>query len=223
MQIWMIILAVFLALACLLGSLKVGARVVFGETIAAWIKIGPAMIQLYPVPEKKTQKKEKPAQKTSAKEKTKRNITFQAVWTLVEEVIPYVLNTLERVRKGIRIRVLNLHLTLSDYNPAVAAQRYGKVNSFLWPFLAAVENVVTVEHRDVRLDLDFASHKTTASGELFITMRLHHGFRMLMFDGIPMVRALLRFMKTTKPNHAQAAEENKSNKSKSVQKNADVA
>ena len=197
-----IILVIILVLICLLLRLKVGARVVFGDELKAWVKLGPLMLQVYPLVEKKKEKpkKEEKEKKESAekKEKTARNITFDAVWQLIHELIPPILDTLERVRKGLHIDRLELHLMISDLNPAVAAQRYGKMNAVIWPLLAAVENVITVEQWNVQLDLDFASHKTKVDGELILTMRLHHGVRILLVDGMKILKPVLKFMKMTK-------------------------
>ena len=160
-------------------------------------------LQVYPMPKKKKEKpkKEKAAKKDQEKqkaEKEKRNITFDAVWQLVNALIEPALDAMDRVRRGIHIRCLNLHLVVSDPNHATAAQRYGKLNAVLWPLIAVVENLVTVERRNVRMDLDFAARKSSAEGELFITMRVYHGMRILVVDGMKLLRPVLQFMKTTK-------------------------
>ena len=203
MLLW-IILAVIAALVCLLLSMKVGARVIFGPTVQAWVKVGPVMIQVYPMPEKKKkkpkkEKKGKKEQEQQKAEKEKRNITFDAVWQLANALIEPALDAMDRVRRGLHIRRLNLRLIISDPNPAAAAQRYGKLNAVLWPLIAVVENLVTVERRDVRLDLDFASHKSSIEGELLITMRVYHGVCILLADGLKLLRPVLQFMKMTKP------------------------
>lgn len=202
MLLWFI-LAVIVVLVCLLLSMKVGVRVVFGPELKVWAKVGFMTLQVYPMPKKKKEKpkKEKAAKKDQEKqkaEKEKRNITFDAVWQLVNALIEPALDAMDRVRRGIHIRCLNLHLVVSDPNPATAAQRYGKLNAVLWPLIAVVENLVTVERRNVRMDLDFAARKSSAEGELFITMRVYHGMRILVVDGMKLLRPVLQFMKTTK-------------------------
>lgn len=202
MLLWFI-LAVIVVLVSLLLSMKVGVRVVFGPELKVWAKFGFMTLQVYPMPKKKKEKpkKEKAAKKDQEKqkaEKEKRNITFDAVWQLVNALIEPALDAMDRVRRGIHIRCLNLHLVISDPNPATAAQRYGKLNAVLWPLIAVVENLVTVERRNVRMDLDFAARKSSAEGELFITMRVYHGMRILVVDGMKLLRPVLQFMKTTK-------------------------
>lgn len=214
-----IVLAVIVALVCLLLSAKVGARVVFGEELKVWVKAGPAMILVYPRPEKKkdankVEKKAKKQKEADEKEKQqeKRRITFDAVWQLITELLGPLLDMMERVRKGMHIRCLTLHLTVSDLNPAVAAKRYGQMNALLWPFLAAVENVVAVERRDVRVGLDYAAHHSSVEGEVFITMRLYHGFCILLVDGLKILSPVLRFIKITKPSKDTQKDQNKTPK-----------
>lgn len=196
-----IVLLIIAALLCLLLSMKVGVRVLFGEETRLWLKIGPAMVALHPLPEKK-QKKEKKREtvESSAKpeKKAERNITFEAVWELVQSLAPPLLDAMERVRRGIRVERLSVALTISDADPAQAAQRFGKLNAFLWPFLAAVENVIAVKQRDVQLHLDFASKRSHAGGEVMITLRVFCAVRIFLRDGMLFLRPVLHFLKTTK-------------------------
>ena len=215
-MLFYIILAIILVLILLLLSSKAGIRFVFGSELKLWVKVGLITVQLYPSQEKKKESKKQKEEReadidSSSKEKTaKRKITFEAVWCLISELIPPMLDVMERVRKGMHIRCLRLHLVISDPNPAVAAQRYGKMNAVIWPLLAAIENAVTVERRNVNLDLDFAAHKTSADGELFVTMRLYHGLRILLVDGWKILKPFLDFMKATeveKKNRSAAKKE----------------
>ena len=196
MLLW-IIPAVLLLLIGLTLSAKVGVRVVFGKELTAFLKIGPVTKQVYPLPEKAKgsgQKKEK-----RKKQKEKRQFTWEAVRELLADLRLPVLDALNCGRKGLHVRVLRLHLTVSDRNPAAAAQRYGKLNAFLWPLLAAVENLVCVERRDVTLALDFSAGASSAEGELFVTIRLYHGLLIFISDGPAILKALLRFFKRTAP------------------------
>ena len=63
MLLWFI-LAVIVVLVCLLLSMKVGVRVVFGPELKVWAKVGFMTLQVYPMPKKK---KEKPKKEKAAK------------------------------------------------------------------------------------------------------------------------------------------------------------
>ena len=203
MLLW-IIPAVLLLLIGLTLSAKVGVRVVFSKELTAFLKIGPVTKQVYPLPEKTKgsgQKKEK-----RKKQKEKRQFTWEAVRELLADLRLPVLDALNRGRKGLRVRVLQLHLTASDRNPAAAAQRYGKLNAFLWPLLAAVENLVCV---DVTLALDFSAGASSTEGELFVTIRLYHGLLIFISDGPAILKALLRFFKRTAPEKESSSKQTK--------------
>ncbi len=200
-----IILVIILVLSLLLLFSNVGVRLVFESELRMWVKVGFLRVQLYPIPERKKKtakrkKKVKEAKRDSRSEgkRTERKITFEAVWQLIIELTPVLLAAMEHTRKGMRIRCLKLHLTISDRNPAIAAQRYGKMNAVIWPLIAAIENAVTVEQRNVRLDLDFSLHKTRANGEIFITMRMYRGIHIFLADGRRMLKLVLDFMKAAK-------------------------
>lgn len=214
-----IILLIITALLCLLLSMKIGVRVLFGEETRLWLKAGPVMVTLYPLPEKKAKKEKSRKKKASSgkkEEKHGRNITFEAVWELVQSLTSPLLDAMERVRRGIRVERLNVDFTISDVDPALAAQRYGKLNAFLWPFLAAMENVITVKQRDVQLHLDFAGKESRADGEVIITMRVFCAVRILLRNGLRFLRPVLHFMKSTEVADGKAAAEKDRNHKESA-------
>lgn len=198
MLLGIILAAVFLVL-CLLLSMKTGVRIVFGDATRIWLKIGPMMLQVYPMPEKRTKKPPQKAEKelSSQKEPSKRKVTFDAVWTLVQELLPPLLDTMERIRRGICVKTLCLNVVVSDANPALAAQRYGKLHALVWPLLAALEQTVCVKQRDVQLHLDFASRQTSVQGEVMLTMRVFRALHIGVKEGGRILRPVLHFLKAT--------------------------
>ena len=173
------------------------------------------MLQVYPEKNTKSDvgqkwkraKKDVPDQ--GAEKMPKRKITAEAVLSLLKELLPPFLDALGRVRRGIRVRCLSLHLVISDPNPAEAARRYGMVNSVLWPLLAVLENTVSVERRTVQIELDFGARQSRGEGEVFLTMRLLHGAAVVLADGLRCLRPLLRFWKETKPEKTKQQKQEK--------------
>ena len=166
MLLWIVFGTVALVV-CLLLSMKIGVRVVYDAAqLRVWLQLGPAMLQVYPEKNTKSDvdqkwkraKKDVPDQGTG--KMPKRKITAEAVLSLLKELLPPFLDALGRVRRGIRVRCLSLHLVISDPNPAEAARRYGMVNSVLWPLLAVLENTVSVERRTVQVELDFGARQS---------------------------------------------------------------
>ena len=138
MLLWIVLGAVALVL-CLLLSMKIGVRLVYDAAqLRVWLQFGPAMLQVYPEKDAKSNadKKRKNVKKNApdkGTEKTsKLDMTAEAVFSLLKELLPPLLDVLGRVRRGIRVRCLSLHLVISDPNPAEAARRYGMVNTVLW-------------------------------------------------------------------------------------------
>ncbi|MCI5843780.1 MAG: hypothetical protein MR004_09075 [Clostridiales bacterium] len=221
MLLWIVLGAVALVL-CLLLSMKIGVRLVYDAAqLRVWLQLGPVMLQVYPEKDAKSNadKKRKNVKKNAPDKGTEKasklNMTAEAVFSLLKELLPPLLDVLGRVRRGIRVRCLSLHLVISDPNPAEAARRYGMVNTVLWPLLAVIENTVSVERRTVRIELDFAAQQSRVEGELFLTMRLLHGAAIVLADGLRCLKPLLRFWKKTKPEKNQ---QQKQEKTASVQK-----
>ena len=198
-MLWMIFPAIAVLLLSLVLSAKVGVRVIFGEQFAAWCKVGPVMLQVYPYHKKDEKRGKKGGKKSKEKEKPPRNITFDAVRRFIDALLPPVLDMMGRVRRGMQVKTLTLHLVISDRDPAVAARRYGNLNAVIWPLLAVVESLVSVQRRDVEMTLDFAAHQSSARGEVFVTLRVCRGIMIFLADGVPVIQAVLRFLKETKP------------------------
>ena len=208
MLLWVILLLVA-AIVCLLLSMKVGVRVSFGDALRVWVKAGPFLLQVYPIARKKKKKQEKKPKDAKPEKAPKpgRNITPAAVWILLQALLEPTLDAMHCVRKGLRVHRLSLACTVSDPDPAAAAKRYGTLNAVLWPLVAVTEQLVAVERRDVRLQLDFAARDSHAEGEIFVTIRIYHGVKILLRDGVPLLRALRQFLKDTKPAPQKEAQE----------------
>ena len=208
MLLWIILLLVA-AIVCLLLAMKVGVRVSFGDALRVWVKAGPLLLQVYPMARKKKKKQEKKPKDAEPEKAPKpgRNITPSAVWTLLQALLEPTFDAMRCVRKGLRVHRLSLMCTVSDPDPAAAAKRYGALNAVLWPLVAAAEQLVTVERRDLRVRREFAAHRSHAEGEVFITIRIYHGVKILLRDGVPMLRALLQFLKDTTPAPQKEARE----------------
>lgn len=205
-MLWIIFPIILVLLLCLLLSAKVGVRILYETQLVIWIKAGPVVMQVYPAKKKKKHEKKKASKsfkEETKKEKQPRNVTADAVWHLVSALLPPTFDMMERISCSMHIQMLRLHLIISDPNPAVAARRYGNVNAVLWPVLSAMGSLVTVEQQKVDLELDFAARRSTADGELFVTLRIYHGIAILLADGKVILKAVLRFMKETKPDTAQ--------------------
>lgn len=204
----LVLLALFILLLSLFGlSLKVGVQIKYAEQLLVRVKAGPLMLRVFPFPKRKGKKADSDKEKKPKKKKTKkakRRITFEAVRQVIIECIDPLLDSAGRVRRGLRIHRMTLHLTLGgEADPAAAAQRYGQLNAAAWPLLAALEQIITVENRDVRWNIDFSAPRSHCEGELCLTMRTHHLVRIAAWNGIRFLRALLHFLKATKPDKTQ--------------------
>lgn len=197
---WIIVCVAVCLLALLLSS-KLGIRVLLHEDgVRVWVKAGFWTKQIYPALQtrkKKAEGKEKKAKKSSGK-KAGRNITWDAVQRLLREIVPPMLRALGRFRRGLRIHDLEGRIVVGDRNPAAAARRYGTLNAVLWPALALLEHTVTVERRDVQIDLDFSAGKTEVTGEVFLTIRICHLAAIFLREGYKLIGPISRFLKETK-------------------------
>lgn len=192
----------------LVPSLKIGIQARYDGQLLVRIKAGPLMLRVFPFPKIKIKWGKSDKGKKPKKEKTAmRRITFEAVRQLLIDCIDPLLDSVGRVRRGLRVHRLMLHLTLGgETDPAAAAQQYGQLNAVAWPLLAALEQIVTVERRDVRWNIDFSAPRSHCEGELYLTLRIHHVMRIAARNGVRFLRALLRFLKATKAEKSAAAD-----------------
>lgn len=191
------IIAVIAVLLVLLCMTRVGVRVAFAdEAVTADARIGWIRFRAYPRPPKKEEpKKETPPKKEKAaaekKPKAKRSLQewVALIHSAVDALLPPLKRSLGRIGRGIRIKPLQLYVTLgAAEDPAVGAQLYGEVNAAVWTVMPVLEELADIQEPYIQVDVDFDAVKTALRGEAGISIRIGTLLAAAFGIGIPAIR-----------------------------------
>lgn len=216
------IILVIAALVVLLCMTRVGARAVFADgSVTVDARVGLIRFRAYPRPPKKEKppkektakqlekeekakaaKEAKKAQKEaekSAKPKPDLKQIAALVCSAVQELLPPLKRSLARIGRGIRIKPLQLYVTLGAANdPAAGAQLYGEVNAAVWAVMPVLEQFVDIPDPYIQVNVDFDNIKTTLRGEAGLSIRIGTLLAAAFGIGIPAARWFLRMKKQQK-------------------------
>ena len=122
----------------------------------------------------------------------------------VDAIWPPLKRGLKRIGKGIRIRPLQVALTIGGQeDPAQAAQLYGYLHAAVWSVMPALEQLLTIPDPYIHVGMDFDSPDTKVEGEAGISIRIGTliaaGFTVL----IPALRWYMKWNKKKKQAQKQ--------------------
>ena len=227
------IIGVILLIFLLLGFLRLGAIVSFGEELRVQLRLGALKLTILPRKEKKP-KKEKPPKEKKPKEdkpaeekpKKKRSIpkpTLDDILDLLETALAALGATVRRACRRTRIDPLNVRLTIGAYDPADTAILFGAVNTAVFTLMPKVEETFDVPDPGIRLRMDYDSESVSAEGSLGLSLRLCDLFAIGFTLIVPLGKWLLRFLKAHRhdaPKEAATPENDTEHNNDTEQKSA---
>lgn len=186
-----IILAVILVLIIVISLIRLGGRAKYdAEGFYAYVLVGPAKVQLYPVKPKDKQKPKKEKQKKEKSGKTKQKSEEEKPGTLgrVLKLLPLVGEAAGSLKRKIRIDHLVLTVIWGAEDAASAALGYGKANAFLGMIWPLIDHNFKVKKCDWNIDVDYGEQKPKFTADAAITITvgqlvsfvLHYGVKLLM-------------------------------------------
>jgi len=227
------IIGVILLIFLLLGFLRLGAIVSFGEELRVQLSVGVLKLTILPRKERKP-KKEKPPKEKKPKEdkpaeekpKKKRSIpkpTLDDILDLLETALAALGATVRRACRRTRIDPLDVSLTIGAYDPADTAILFGAVNTAVFTLMPKVEETFDVPDPGVHLRMDYDSESVSAEGSLGLSLRLCDLFAIGFTLIVPLGKWLLRFLKAHRhdaPAHRGAPENDTNETDHTEQKSA---
>ena len=156
---WLIGLAIVLGLAAL--PLGVDARYDTGGFVAK-LRIGPIRIPLYPCPkkdEKGEDPKEKPSKSNKKAQKTKEE-KRGGKWSDFMPMVDTALKFLNDLRKKLRVKRLDMRLTMAGDDPCDLAVNYGRAWAAVGNLMPQLEQVLKIKKRNIQVDCDFTAAHT---------------------------------------------------------------
>lgn len=185
-MVWLIILAVL----CGLAVFPLGFSAEYRENDpGVWLLIGPFKFRVYPGKDKTKKKESKSREFQSPKGGSYRD--FEPI---VREIIAF----LGQFRRKIRIRDLQLKLTLAGDDPCDLAVNYGRAWAALGALIPPLERLFVIKRRDLSVDCDFTDDKTRIYAKVIATITLGRTLHLLSRHGIKVIKQLLELKKLQK-------------------------
>ena len=189
---WLIIIAV-IVLICLI---PLGVRAVYNsDGFRLWLLIGPVKIFLLPKKKKKEEKKPKEpakaaknAQKAAPKEEKKDGGSLRDFLPLID-VAKGLLGSFFR---KIRIRRLEVKLTLAGDDPCDLAVNYGRTWAAAGGIIPILEEIFVIKQRDVQIGCDFTAEETKIYAAADITILIGRLFGLVGKYGYLALREFLK-------------------------------
>lgn len=201
-----IILLIFL----LIGFLRVGVTVFFGDELCVKLRVGQIRLTVFP---RKKKKKEKPKQEKPKEEKAeaepkpkKRRAlpkpTIEDLFDLAQTALSALGATVARACKRVRIDPLDVTVVLGGNDPASVATVYGVASAVMFAEMPKLEERFYIPAPSLHLRMDFDAAGTTATGRVGVTLRVCDLFAIVFTLLIPMAKWFLRFKKAHRHDKA---------------------
>lgn len=201
----MIPLLITLAVLFLLSLLPLGVRVLYREGgFFLSVKVGPFLVQVFPVNQKKKEKREKKQEKKPKKAKKKENKPKEeapakpkkgGALALIKAYLPLVRPTLSKIRRRLTIDDVELQVTWAASDPASAALGFGYASAALEILWNVIASNFKVRKNQLGCDVDFDAQEPTVYLDASIEMTLG---RMITLVVPLLIRILVIYIRVTK-------------------------
>ena len=183
---WLIAIAVLLGLS----FFPLGFRAVYrAKDPGVWLLIGPVKIRVYPG---KSSGKEKISSRKA--DKIKQGGRLQDFLPVTRTILDF----LGSFRKKIRVRRLELQLTLAGEDPADVAINYGRAWIAIGNLMPHIERLIVIKKRDIQVCCDFESEKSSLYARIDATITLARTVHLLSCHGVKVIKELLELRKLRK-------------------------
>lgn len=194
------IIGIVFLILLLIGLLRIGAVISFGEGIVVKLRIGPLRLTLFPKKNKKPKKqkapKEKPAEDNKEKKQRKLpKLTIEDLFDLISAVSDSLGGMLRSICKRLRIDPLELTAVFGGTDPAEIAQTYGVANAFVWTFMPRAEEIFFLPNPVIHLGMDYEAEMTRCEGTIGFSVRICDIIAIAAALVLPLVKWFLRFKK----------------------------
>ena len=196
---WLIALAVIVFIAVL----PVGISALYDSAgPRVWVLIGPFRWKVLPSSRKAPQNPgetplKSPKKKSKSQEKAdeipkKKGGSILDFLPLVQRVLDFLAD----LRRKLRVRHLQLHLTLAGGDPCDLALSYGKAEAAMANLDPYLERFFVIKKKDIRIGCDFTEEKTLIYGRLDLTITVGRIFSLGFRHGIRILREFFKIMKS---------------------------
>lgn len=192
------VIGVILLIVFLIGLIRVGAVVRFGEELGLTLLIGPFRIALLPAKEKKAAEKGKTEQRDKKKGHSLPKLTRDEWKDLIKTALAALKEMARRACKRLRIDPLEILVVFGGEDPADIAQSYGYASAAMWGVMPHLEDLFHIPDPSLHLRMDYDAKKTRAEGTVGLSLRIWDGLVIAFALLGPMLKWYRRFRKAHK-------------------------
>ena len=200
------VIGIILLIFILIGFLRVGALIQFGDELHVRLSVGPFRFTLLPAketkeksPKKAKEKKPKPDGEESKKKKLSLpKPTKEELKGLITTALSALKETAKRTCKRLRIDPLEILVVFGGTDPADIAQTYGYASAAMWGVMPHLEDLFNIPDPSLHLRMDYSAEKTRAEGTVGFSLRIRDGLHISLALLIPMLKWYLRYKKAHK-------------------------
>ena len=198
------VIGIILLIFILIGFLRVGVLMQFGDELRVQLSVGPFRFTLLPAKEKKETPKKKAKEKKpksegeEAKQKKKPSLpkpTKEELRDLITTALSALKETAKRTCKRLRMEIL---IVFGGTDPADIAQTYGYASAAMWGVMPHLEDLFHIPDPSLHLRMDYGAEKTRAEGSVGCSLRIRDGLRILIALLWPLLKWYLRYKKAHK-------------------------
>jgi len=214
------IIGIILLIFLLIGFIRLGAVISFGDALRVQLRIWMVRLTIYPRKSKKKkkpsagEKQEKPAAEKKPKAGKKHSIpkpTLSELIDLAETALAALRATLRRTCKRVCIDPLELTAVFGGWDPSKTATYFGAANTLMYAIMPRAEETFYIPDPSLHLRLNYDQEQlVTAKGSLGISLRICDLFAILFTLAIPLIKWFLRVKcahRHDKPEQEQSTEE----------------
>ena len=198
------VIGVILLIFLLIGFLRIGAVVSFGDELRVRARVGAIRLTLLPRKAKKPKKpkkdkapkEEKPEEEKAEKPKKKRSIpkpSFDEILDLIRMALSALGAMARRACRRVRIDPLDMTVVFGGGDPADVAMTFGAVNSAVFALMPKAEEKFYIPNPSIRLRMNYDAEGTEAEGSVGLSLRVCDLFAILFALIVPMAKWFLRF------------------------------
>lgn len=204
---WLIFGAIVLILF-LLSLVRVGGEVHYSEAgLTVRVRVGPALIQVFPLRRKKPKRAQKERPKKPKKPKKPKQLKEKKpvdILGLLKRFLPLTVEAASGLRRRIRIDKLYADFIAGGANPAAAAIQFGTVNLMAGSLCPLLERGFDVKDRRIRTRVEFLCPAPTVSLTVGLSMTIGQGVSFAVRLFVQFLRIFLAYRTEQKEKNAAA-------------------
>lgn len=173
MKVWLLIVVAVMMLLTALLFLPLGVHLRFtDERSLTQLRIGPFRKTVDTDAPRKKKKPKKARKKPKKEKKTKLHFRSEDIGRILTDLLPGWKRAMTHLGRSLIFDPVELTVMIGKGDPCETAKTYGYASALLFALMPWLQDVCTVRHPHILLDMDIDAAETVYRGEIGISLRL---------------------------------------------------